>query len=62
MRELYGIDELDEKAIPVLQQRYEKLCQPGFYRKILVDMAQIESCQVNYLGGRPFKESRSPRS
>ena len=59
MRELYGIDELDEKAIPVLQQRYEKLCQPGFYRKILVDMGRIESCQVNYLGGRPFKESHA---
>ncbi len=59
VKELYGIDELDEKAIPRLQQGYESLRKPGFYHRILVERGRLESCQVNYLGG-PFKESRQP--
>ncbi len=60
IRELYGVDEMEEKTIPRIQQGYEAVRKPGFYRKILVDLARIQSCQVNYLGGRPFKESRQP--
>jgi predicted TIM-barrel fold metal-dependent hydrolase len=59
MRELYGIDDLSESAIARLQSSYESLRKPGFYQKVLVDAANIESCQVNYLW-RPFKESRQP--
>ena len=59
LKDLYGIDELDEKAAGRLQAGYESVRKPGFYRKILVGLAGIESCQVNYLW-RPFKESRDP--
>ena len=61
IRELYGIDDLEEKSIGRLQQGYESLRKAGFYRKILVNMAGIESCQVNHVSsGGPFKESRQP--
>jgi hypothetical protein len=60
IRELYGVEGLEEKTIPRIQKGYESVRGPGFYRKILVDMAGIETCQVNSLGGRPFKESRQP--
>ncbi len=59
LRELYGIADLSEPAIPALQEAYEALRQPGMYRKVLVEAAGIESCQVNYLW-RPFRESSQP--
>ena len=33
--------------------------QPGFYRQILCELGQIESCQVNWLN-TPFLESKQP--
>ncbi|MGE5610735.1 MAG: amidohydrolase family protein [Bacillota bacterium] len=59
IQELYGIDELDDQAIPRLQAGYESVRRPGFYRKILVELANIESSQNNYLW-KPYKESRQP--
>lgn len=58
LRDLYGIDDLNEKTVPRLQQAYESLRKPGFYQKILVEMAGIESCQVN--GSGTFRKSRQP--
>ena len=59
IKELYGIDELNEKTIKLLQARYEKALQPGLYKRVLCDMANIESCQVDYICV-PFKESSMP--
>lgn len=60
MRELYGVDELSAKTVRKAQDGYEKLRRPGFYKKVLNDMANIESCQVNSLEGTPFMESDMP--
>ncbi len=59
MRELYQIEELSASTVHLLQERYESVRRPGFYRMILEDICRIESCQVNYIG-RPFCESRMP--
>lgn len=59
MRELYQIEELSAATVHRLQERYESVRRPGFYRKILEDVCRIESCQVNYIG-RPFCESAMP--
>ena len=59
MQELYGIDHLGESTITALQSTYEELRQPGFYKKILFEVANIESCQVN-TQGLPFHQSRQP--
>ena len=59
MSRLYGIESLESGVIPALQKAYEELRQPGFYQKILVDTANLESCQVN-THGLPFHESRQP--
>ena len=58
-RELYGVETLDGESIPRLQEAYEGLRQTGFYDKVLVEAAGIESCQVN-THGLPFHESRQP--
>jgi uncharacterized protein len=60
LRELYGVDELSASTVDAVQSGYEKMRQPGFYRRILVDMANIESCQVNCLEGEPFMETAMP--
>ncbi len=58
MQELYDIDELNEQTVARLQAGYEAVRKPGFYQRILVDLARIESCQVDSLGS--FRESRQP--
>ncbi|MFB3905792.1 MAG: amidohydrolase family protein [Acidobacteriota bacterium] len=45
--------------MPKLETAYRRLIAPGFYRKVLQEVARIESCQVNYLGA-PFMESEQP--
>src|SRR5208283_4385135 len=57
LRELYGVENLSADTVERVQEGYEKTRKPGFYRRILRDLGNIESCQVNSLGGAPFWES-----
>jgi uncharacterized protein len=59
-RELYGVDDISAATVAKLQAGYEKTRRAGFYRRILCDLARIESCQVNCLTGEAFKESDMP--
>ena len=59
IRELYGVDDLSAASVAQVQAGYDKLRQPGFYRRVLCDMGKIESCQVNCLSS-PFLESKMP--
>ncbi len=60
IRQLYGVSELSTATIAQVQAGYERTRQPGFYRKILQDHANLESCQVNCITGEPFKPSAMP--
>lgn len=57
MRELYGIEELNEHTVSKLQEAVEKSITKGFYRRFLQDHAGIESCQVDR---GPYSETRQP--
>ncbi|MCE5249645.1 amidohydrolase family protein [bacterium] len=59
IRELYGVDELTAQTVRQVQAGYERVRQAGFYRYILGDLANIESCQVNCIIP-PFRESAMP--
>ena len=59
IKELYGVNELSEKTIRQVQRKYEETRRPGFYERILRDLSNIESCQVNCLN-RPFSETTMP--
>ena len=59
LRELYGVAELSGRTVARVQSQYEKVRRPGFYRRILCEMANIKSCQVNCLSS-PFGESDMP--
>jgi len=57
IKELYGIDELSEHTVIQLQKAYKSMIAPGFYKKIIQQKANIESCQVN---GYPIHKSEMP--
>jgi len=59
IKQLYDVDELSAKTVRKVQAGYERVRRPGFYKYILRDLANLESCQVNYLK-RPFSESDMP--
>ena len=57
IKELYGVEEFSTKAFVKIQSGYEKLKKPGFYRYVLNEKANVESCQVNSIVP-PFVESQ----
>jgi predicted TIM-barrel fold metal-dependent hydrolase len=59
LNQLYDVDKLSAKTVKKVQDGYEKTRRAGFYKHILCDLANIESCQVNCLS-RPFNESDMP--
>ncbi len=59
LRELYGVDDLSAATVEKVQAEYAKLRRPGFYRHILREIGNIESCQVNS-SNPPFIESAQP--
>lgn len=60
LRHLYGVEELSADSVDKVQAGYEQTRRPGFYRRILQDLAKIDSCQVNSLTGQPFHCSDMP--
>jgi hypothetical protein len=57
VRALYGEDDLREDNCESLSQRIQDGVQPGFYRRILRDVANIEHAQVNCLKSPVFRQS-----
>jgi predicted TIM-barrel fold metal-dependent hydrolase len=60
VQQLYDVPELSAATIRKVQNGYENIRKPGFYKSILKDRANIESCQVNSLEDTPFMESAMP--
>ena len=60
IKELYGIDQVSSRTIKSIQDGYERIRKPGFYKYILRDCANIESCHVDCRTGKPFEESGMP--
>jgi predicted TIM-barrel fold metal-dependent hydrolase len=59
VEQIYGVSDISAETITKVQEGYEKTIRPGFYRHILQDLGNIESCQVNSLE-RPFQDSKQP--
>lgn len=57
LKEIYGIEDLTGESVPRLEEAYHAAIKPGFYRHLLRDIGNIESCQVNRW---PFLESEQP--
>jgi predicted TIM-barrel fold metal-dependent hydrolase len=57
LKDVYGIDDLTGETVRKLEEAYHAAIKPGFYRHLLRDIGNIESCQVNLW---PFLESEQP--
>jgi hypothetical protein len=57
LKDVYGIDDLTRETVRRLEEAYHAAIKPGFYRHLLRDIGNIESCQVNLW---PFLESEQP--
>jgi predicted TIM-barrel fold metal-dependent hydrolase len=57
LRDVYGIEDLTGETVGRLEEAYHAAIKPGFYRHLLRDIGNIESCQVNLW---PFLESEQP--
>ena len=57
LQDIYGIDDLTWETVGRLEEAYQAAIRPGFYRHLLRDIGNIESCQVNLW---PFLESEQP--
>jgi len=57
IRQFYGIEDLSLQTVDRLQEAYQQLQKPGFYRLILQEKAGIETCLVNQW---PILESEMP--
>jgi hypothetical protein len=56
---LFGL-ALARETCEELDRRCRELRRPGFYRDVLVDVANVERCQVNSLDTDPFCETELP--
>jgi predicted TIM-barrel fold metal-dependent hydrolase len=59
VRRLYGVEGLSRETIGQVQDGYRQGIKPGLYKRVLGDVAGIESCQVSSLEV-PFSESPQP--
>jgi uncharacterized protein len=57
LQQLYGVDDLSANTVEKVQAGYQRVRQPGFYRRIICDLGNIESCQVT---SGVFRESKMP--
>ena len=58
-REIYGVEDLSAATVEKIQEGFVKTRQPGYYRHILCELGNIESCHVDYMR-EPFWESKTP--
>jgi predicted TIM-barrel fold metal-dependent hydrolase len=58
-QKLFGI-EIARETCEELDRRCRDLRRPGYYRDVLVDVANVERCQVNSLDVDPFCETEMP--
>jgi len=56
VRALYGEEDIREDNCEVISQRLHNDIRPGFYRRILRDVSNIEHAQVNCLNSAVFRD------
>ena len=60
LKKLYDIEEINQKNLDEIQQKYLKFKKKGYYKTVLRDIANIKYCQVNSLDGKCFRETEYP--
>jgi len=60
LQQLYGVDDLSAAMVERVQAGYGETVRPGFYQRVLCELSNIESCQVNSFVSGGFHESTMP--
>jgi uncharacterized protein len=60
VRILYGEDDVTVDNAERLSRKVADMIRPGYYRRVLVDAARLEYCQVNSLEEAVFMETEQP--
>jgi hypothetical protein len=57
---LYGVDDLTDETWEQVNGAIKDMIRPGYYRRVLRDVANVDHCQVNSLEVSPFCETSYP--
>ncbi|MGB9619241.1 MAG: hypothetical protein ACPL7K_02375, partial [Armatimonadota bacterium] len=60
VQRLYGEEEIDDSTIDRINEKVKQLIKPGFTRRVIKEIANIDHCQVNSLAGKVFLETEHP--
>lgn len=60
VRILFGENDLNDSTWETINEKLENLAQPGYYRRILKDICNIDHCQVNSLDEPVFRKTEMP--
>jgi predicted TIM-barrel fold metal-dependent hydrolase len=60
LRLMFGIDDITSKNYRDVAERIRAQVQPGYYKRLLKDVAKLDYCQVNALEGTVFRETHQP--
>jgi len=57
---LYDVPDLDDSTVEAVAERYRSTVKPGYYERVLRELAGVESCQVDPIDGSVYRESQLP--
>ncbi len=60
VQKLYGEDDINDSTIGRINEKVHSLIKPGFTGHVVKEVANIDHCQVNSLGGKVFLETEHP--
>lgn len=60
VRRLFGVDDLREENVEEISDKLRKAIQPGYYRVVIRDFANVEYAQVNNLQTPVFMQTETP--
>jgi uncharacterized protein len=60
LRLLYAEDDLTEKSVPRIAEKYADLVRPGLYDHVLRRVARIDQCHVNSIESPVFHQTNMP--
>lgn len=59
-RRLYGVEDVGAHTFEEMAQGYHNLVGPGFYERVLREVAGVDSCQVDSLDAAVYRQSERP--
>jgi predicted TIM-barrel fold metal-dependent hydrolase len=59
-KRLYGVEDVSASTFEAMAEGYRDLVAPGFYERVLREVAGVDSCQVDSLDAVVYRETERP--